>query len=217
MLWEEKKAGESAAWGFWYPKVLTVVAWSEELAMLVLLVQIIAHDKSTQPKETPLPAVHVGILSFRLLLLTLLLLSQTPLFQSSSFVPYASLHPGSAAESTSLLANGNVLTTYGTAANSKLKSMLRSSKPISNRPPDPKSLSILTLFTRVKILFPYLWPSKSFGLQVLAIICFGLMLLKRFLNVAYPIFFGRVVGDLAEGRRGFSLLPKEKKGLISDS
>jgi hypothetical protein len=34
-------------------------------------------------------------------------------------------------------------------------------------------LSILTLFSRVKLLFPYLWPAKSLVLQILALICFG--------------------------------------------
>lgn len=151
---------------------------------------------------TPLPSIHLGIVSFRLLLLVLLVLSQTPVFYKSNFVPYAAAN---ALEGTSLL-NGSA-TSYGTdgAAAPKKRSPLRSSKAPSNRPPDPKSLSILTLFTRVHTLFPYLWPSKSFSLQVLALVCVGLMLLKRFVNVWVPILFGRIVSDLSAGRRELTL------------
>lgn len=47
----------------------------------------------------------------------------------------------------------------------------------------------------------YLWPSKSIGLQILAVVCISLMLLKRFVNVLVPVYFGRIIGDLAAGRR----------------
>lgn len=103
-----------------------------------------------------LPSIHLGILAFRLLLLSLLILSLTPLLKKSTF------EPSSASERTSLLNQDGPLTsaTYGTLPNGeqngkgKKKNMLRSSQPPSNRPPDPKSLSILTLFSRVRTLFP---------------------------------------------------------------
>lgn len=155
-------------------------------------------DSANQLPANTLPAIHLGLLSFRLLLLTLLLLSQIPPFYNSSYVPNPSLSRPS--ERTSLLGSN---TTWGTIAPPLKPNPLRSSRPPSNRPPDPSSLSLLTLFTRVKTLFPYLWPSKSFSLQVLAMICVGLMLVKRFVNVFVPLFFGRVVGDLSAGRRQF--------------
>lgn len=75
-------------------------------------------------------------------------------------------------------------------------------------------LSILTLFSRVRTLFPYLWPSKSIGLQFLAVVCILLMLVKRFVNVLVPIFFGRIIGDLAAARRE-SLLETAFESLYS--
>ncbi|KWU42510.1 P-loop containing nucleoside triphosphate hydrolase protein, partial [Rhodotorula sp. JG-1b] len=59
------------------------------------------------------------------------------------------------------------------------------------------------LFSRVKLLFPYLWPAKSLVLQILALICFGLMLFRRYVNVLQPILFGRVISALANGRPPF--------------
>ena len=166
---------------------------------LRLLILTSLTDPRNKPSAFPLPAISLAIVSFRLLVLVLLVLSQTPLFYKSNFVPYAA--PG-ASENTSLL-NG-AATTYGSDAmdaSAKKRSPLRSSKPPSHRPPDPKSLSILTLFTRVYTLFPYLWPSKSLSLQILAMVCVGLMLLKRVVNVWVPILFGRIISDLSAGRR----------------
>lgn len=166
-------------------------------------------DPTNQPSVTPLPAIHLAIISVRLLCLVFLVLSQTPLLYKSYFVSWATLHPGSAppaTENTSLLngnGNGPSAATYGTETGSsttKKRSILRASQPPSNRPPDPKSLSILTLFSRVRTLFPYLWPSKSVSLQILALICVSLMLLKRFVNVWVPILFGKIISDLSAGR-----------------
>lgn len=179
-------------------------------------------DPTNQPSSTPLPSIHLAILALRLLLLSFLILSQTPLLYKASFVAYSALHP-SASERASLLNNGTAIS-YGSngvdGCLPKKKGTIRSSRPPNSRPPDPKSLSLLTLFTRIKTLFPYLWPSKSFSLQVLAIICVAreslqcrrppdlltshvpvVMLLKRFVNVGVPFLFGRIVGDLSAGRR----------------
>ena len=155
------------------------------------------------------------MLSLRISLLTLLLLSLSPLLKKSTFTPASA-----PTERSSLLGDGPLSSaTYGTAGEngkpSKPRNMLRSSQPPSNRPPDPKSLSILTLFSRVRTLFPYLWPSKSVGLQILALVCIGLMLLKRFVNVLVPIYFGRIISDLAAARRAsFVWLMEPARALI---
>ncbi|KAK4702352.1 hypothetical protein P7C70_g3873, partial [Phenoliferia sp. Uapishka_3] len=201
MAYEDKKSGQSASWGSVYPRLIVFVTLGLEFAIVALSARLIHTDSSSQPSSTLLPTIHLSILSVRLLIVTFVLLSLSPLLRRSTFHP---LPTSGATESTSLL--GPLTSSdYGTLPNgdvpkSKPKNMLRSSQPPSNRPPDPKSLSILTLFSRVKTLFPYLWPSKSIGLQVLAIICILLMLLKRFVNVLVPIFFGRIIGDLAAGR-----------------
>jgi hypothetical protein len=164
-------------------------------------------DPTARPDTTPLPAIHFGILSLRVLFLLFLVLAQTPLLYKSIFVPWSTLHHPSSAESPSerttlLSSNGSPNHGYGSAEPPKKKrSPLRSSKAPSNRPPDPKSLSILTLFSRIKTLFPYLWPSKSFSLQVIALFCVTLMLLKRVTSVWVPILFGRIISDLSAGRR----------------
>lgn len=66
----------------------------------------------------------------------------------------------------------------------------------------------------MRTLFPYLWPSKSIGLQFLAVVCILLMLVKRFVNVLVPIFFGRIIGDLAAARRE-SLLETAFESLLT--
>lgn len=231
MIWEERANKEEASWGVIYPRVVAVVGCGLDIAIAVILALLIKQsrrswaeigiclfpvdlssaytDPANQPSATPLPAIHLAIVSFRLLCLVFLNLSQTPILYKSHFVPWSTLHPGAApaaTENTSLLnGNGNAssATTYGTEASlstTKTRSILRASQPPSNRPPDPKSLSILTLFSRVRTLFPYLWPSKSVSLQILALICVGLMLLKRFVNVWVPILFGKIISDLSAGR-----------------
>ncbi|KAI5476886.1 vacuolar ABC heavy metal transporter Hmt1 [Pseudohyphozyma bogoriensis] len=203
MTYEERVSKKEAGWSTLYPKIFTFLGWAIEIPIIAITARIIQLDPSAQPSQTPLPTIHLSILAFRILLITFLLLSQFPILFKSSFIPYTTLHPKPSEESTSLLGGpslANYGATNGTAngdAALKKPNMLRSSQPPSNRPPDAKDLTLMTLFTRVKLLFPYLWPSKSFGLQVLALICFGLMLVKRFVNVATPIFFGRIINDLA--------------------
>lgn len=213
---EERFNKKEGAWGKLYPRMITTLGLVLEITIIAILSRIIQLDPSNQPSETVLPVVDLGFISFRILVLLFLLLSQTPLLYKSKFVPHGS--SSSDGETTSLLGSngtnygaveGNNSGSNGTsheaaeADNSPLvkkKLLLRSSRPPSNRPPDANSLSLLTLFTRIKVLFPYLWPSKSLGLQILAVICFGLMLLKRFVNVLTPLFFGRIIGDLSAGR-----------------
>ncbi|KAI5476885.1 vacuolar ABC heavy metal transporter Hmt1 [Pseudohyphozyma bogoriensis] len=203
MTYEERVSKKEAGWSTLYPKIFTFLGWAIEIPIIAITARIIQLDPSAQPAQSPLPTIHLSILAFRLLLITFLFLSQLSILFKSDFVPYTTLHPKPSEESTSLLGGpslANYGATNGTAngdAALKKPNMLRSSQPPSNRPPDAKDLTLMTLFTRVKLLFPYLWPSKSFGLQVLALICFGLMLVKRFVNVATPIFFGRIINDLA--------------------
>ena len=177
----------------------------------------------------------VGLMSVRTLLLLLLVASQTRLLQTSRFVPAhereALLGAGGGERTTATTArsygtldeprndddsdgndeNGGAAANKGkkksssSKARRKGKNPLRSSRPPSNRPPDPKSLSLATLVARVRALAPYrafsqallalslldgealtwthafrrtVWPSKSITLQLLALICIGLMLVR---------------------------------------
>ncbi|BCR83068.1 uncharacterized protein ACHE_10470S [Aspergillus chevalieri] len=47
------------------------------------------------------------------------------------------------------------------------------------------------------VLFPYLWPSKSRRLQIIVIICFGLLILQRIVNVLVPYQVGVITEALS--------------------
>lgn len=191
--------GGETPWPMLHPRILTFLALALESVVLGVSSRIVVSDPRVDPKADVLPAVHLAILSLRILLAVLLLAFQfRPLYR-------AAYHPSAPpSERTPLLGSNGAASSNGYAGlptTTSAPSVLRGTRIPSNRPQDPKSLSVLTLFKRVRLLFPYLWPSKSIALQVLALVCFGLMLFKRYLNVARPLLFGRVISDLAKGRR----------------
>ncbi|GAA5826994.1 hypothetical protein JCM3770_007379, partial [Rhodotorula araucariae] len=200
---EKSDAIGEAPWPMLHPRLLTFLAFAFEVAILGVLGRIVVDDPLVDPKEDVLPAVHLAILALRVFLAIVLFAFQFRPLYRATYRPSPSSIPDS--ERTPLL--GGAVTSHRYAAiptaesgPASAPSVLRGTRIPSNRPQDPKSLSILTLFKRVRLLFPFLWPSKSVALQVLALICFGLMIFKRYLNVARPIFFGRIISDLAAGR-----------------
>jgi len=208
MAYEAKLTGKGAdashgKFPKYYPRLVVILGFAIDIAVLVIYSKVLVGDKVIHQKHRALPFVHLGIIAFRILIYSFLLLSQTPLLYRSSY----STPPGTADERTGLLSSAapNGYSAIPTSASTSA-SPLRSTKPPSNRPDDPKSLSILTIFSRVKTLFPYLWPSKSFSLQVIAVVCFTLMIAKRYFNVAAPIFFGRIISDLSNGRAPYGNL-----------
>lgn len=197
MLAQEKRRQKEASWGQIYPRAISFITLALEVALVVVSARLVQTDPSAKPNVTPLPVTHLVTCVVRVMVISLLVLAQTPLLYSSSYMPHGQANT----ETSGLLSNGRGNATYGAAQiNASKPSALRSSRPPSNRPPDPKSLSLLTMFSRVKKLFPYLWPSKNLSLQILALVCVGLMFLKRAANVAVPIFFGRIISDLSAGR-----------------
>ena len=48
-----------------------------------------------------------------------------------------------------------------------------------------------------KIFFPYLWPSKSWKLKIIAMICFALVVVQRAINVLVPMQVGAITDALA--------------------
>lgn len=62
-------------------------------------------------------------------------------------------------------------------------------------PPPPPTFRVFA--QRVKILFPFLWPSQSLHLQLLAIFCALLLLTGRFVNLFVPLTLGKIVDDLS--------------------
>ncbi|GAA6015414.1 hypothetical protein JCM11491_000421 [Sporobolomyces phaffii] len=202
-LVQKKEAGAAIKFPRYYPRLVVILGGSLDIAVLVVYSEILGNDATIKEHDRVLPFVHVAILALRVLVYVFLFLAQTPLLYRST---YANLSIASD-ERTSLLSssapNGYSAIPSSTSTSA---SPLRSTKPPSNRPEDPKSLSILTLFTRVKTLFPYLWPSKSFSLQVIAVVCFSLMIARRYFNVAAPIFFGRIISDMSNGRAPYANL-----------
>jgi ABC-type transport system involved in Fe-S cluster assembly fused permease/ATPase subunit len=48
------------------------------------------------------------------------------------------------------------------------------------------------------LFFPYLWPAKSRRLQVVVLICIGLMIAQRAVNMAVPLQIGNVTNELSD-------------------
>lgn len=67
------------------------------------------------------------------------------------------------------------------------------------KPPPPPTFGVF--IQRVKTLFPFLWPSQSLHLQLLAIFCVTLLLAGRLVNLFVPLTLGKVVEDLSNGRQ----------------
>ncbi|XP_063068960.1 ATP-binding cassette sub-family B member 6 [Engraulis encrasicolus] len=51
---------------------------------------------------------------------------------------------------------------------------------------------------KVGLLVPFLWPRGSTRLQLLVLLCLGLLGLERFLNVLVPIYNRKIVNELSE-------------------
>ncbi|KAG0650802.1 abc transporter aclQ [Hyphodiscus hymeniophilus] len=93
-------------------------------------------------------------------------------------------------ERQSLLENGNGSNDYGSDG----------PKQKSKKPRDAQSAGWFDYFAGFRVLFPYLWPSDSHLYQVVVIICLGLMILQRAINVLVPIQLGNLVAALGYGR-----------------
>lgn len=52
---------------------------------------------------------------------------------------------------------------------------------------------------KVRLLVPYMWPRGNILLQLLVLLCMGLMGLERAINVFVPIFYKKIVDQLTEG------------------
>ncbi|XP_044160371.1 ATP-binding cassette sub-family B member 6 [Bufo gargarizans] len=52
---------------------------------------------------------------------------------------------------------------------------------------------------KVRLLVPYMWPRGNVFLQLLVLLCMGLMGLERAINVFVPIYYKTIVDQLTEG------------------
>lgn len=64
------------------------------------------------------------------------------------------------------------------------------------------------VWARVKLLAPYIWPVSDRWLQLGVLLCFGLLVIGRVVNVFLPLYYKRIVNHLTihEGE-GASLMP----------
>jgi hypothetical protein len=111
--------------------------------------KLLCIDSTINKKSSLLPTIHLAVLSLRLLLLIALSLFQLPFLYQGIYLPNPELATG---ERTSLL-SGAAQNGYS-AIPTKQPSPLKATNPPPKRPDvDNQSLSILTLFKRVKVRY----------------------------------------------------------------
>ena len=124
--------------------------------------------------------------------------------------------PGTPTESTGLLnrhqvengnTNGHVYgatTQHGTAPNGTAEEEQWDTKTEATwkRPDKIPAKSWWEYLRGYSLFFPYLWPAKSPKLQIVFVICFGLVMLSRVINVLVVYQIGEITNALA-GEHGY--------------
>ncbi|KAJ4468248.1 mitochondrial half-size ABC transporter [Lentinula aciculospora] len=80
------------------------------------------------------------------------------------------------------------------------------SQTVTEKPEVPLEPSWSELMQRLKRLSPYLWPSKSHSLQLIAVICILIVLSGRFVNAVMPFTLGELI-KVFEKRSNYSMWP----------
>lgn len=70
-----------------------------------------------------------------------------------------------------------------------------------SRPTTAPSKSWWEYIKGYSLFFPYLWPAKSMRLQIVVLVCFGLVLMQRVVNVLVPYQVG-VITNILSGETG---------------
>jgi len=73
-----------------------------------------------------------------------------------------------------------------------------------SRPTTTPSKSWWEYISGYSLFFPYLWPAKSMRLQIVVIVCFGLVLMQRVINVLVP-YQVEVITNILSGETGSKL------------
>lgn len=155
---------------------------------------------------TPWETVETITLIVRILLLLALVLLYV--LSSINFKSYRSGRRefGDSSERTGLLShtnsNGQAINgdNYG-AAHQNMKQGETEAAWV--RPETIPSTSWWEYLSGYSLFFPYLWPSKSRRLQVIVVICFGLIIVQRVINVLVPYQVG-VITNILSGEDGES-------------
>ncbi|XP_028824899.1 ATP-binding cassette sub-family B member 6, mitochondrial [Denticeps clupeoides] len=69
-------------------------------------------------------------------------------------------------------------------------------QPLLGRPSENQS-AWKDFGKKVRLLVPYMWPKGSVLLQMLVLLCLGLLMTERVINVFVPIFYKNIVNDLS--------------------
>lgn len=64
------------------------------------------------------------------------------------------------------------------------------------KPTETPSVNWYQYLKGYMVLAPYLWPSKSLKLQIIALTCFGIMVAQRVINIFVPILTGKITNAL---------------------
>lgn len=142
-----------------------------ETALLGVLAAVLLHEH----KRPLWPTLHFACLALRVILLWLALLATIRCFDRTTFEAAPLEEPS---------------TSYGTFSNGK--------KDVKSASPAP---TFRDFIQRVRLLSPYLWPSKSKTLQAVAVVCMAIVAFGRVVNLWVPQQLGAVVNDLSDENR----------------
>ncbi|KAJ5469038.1 hypothetical protein N7475_006790 [Penicillium sp. IBT 31633x] len=191
------------------PSIAQFVPWLSaipfEVAILSISASIYTHNHREPTTEDPFggrlrtkitfwEALEVSAGSVRVLILTLLVASYIFKFWRRLRVCKEIEH-ASAGETTSLLdSRGN--------ANSDDSDALTDGQQTPAveawvRPLTTPSTNWMEYLSGYSLFFPYLWPYKSFRLQIVVVVCFGILILQRAVNILVPYQVGVIADSLS--------------------
>ncbi|KAI0036897.1 hypothetical protein K488DRAFT_40032 [Vararia minispora EC-137] len=206
-------------------KSAVVVSLLLDIAQAVLSWSTLPIDRAPHPY--PFPISIYNLLYFLFPILRLLILVPLTFALVSPVVTYAAVETAGDAEpqpTTSLLvpetttlesgvaadaANGVKYGTFrSTTSAAPTTNSVAPTRPETPIPPTAKSLnkSVVNLDpswreigSRLKHIIPFLWPSKSVGLQLVAVLCIIILLLGRFIAWAVPTVFAALIAVFESG------------------
>lgn len=186
MAWQERSLG-LGRFKRTYPVLMVICIWTGEVVLLGIIAKVFAILGSTTPSNDEdaensrklhgWTIGHLVIQGFRILVLSFLLLSFTPMLKRTDFKPNeysailaeseasATAASGSAQSSRGPSRAGGGYGTFGQAQTPQKTPGLNGDAKKGNAPIQDKNLSFLK---RMRVLGPYLWPKKSRTLQVVA-------------------------------------------------
>lgn len=237
MAWQERSLG-LGKFKRVYPVLLALCVWIGEVALLAVMSRtlvILTSNASHSEEAKRLHGWTIGHLvvqATRILVLSFLLLSFTPLLRRTDYKPNEYTAILAEAEAVQGQSNGTQTPSNGAAGYGTFRGQPKK-KAENGKNEENKGLNKdLSLVKRMRILGPYLWPKKSRTLQVVAcelirispifddvtkfvliacqVVCFLLLGVGRVVNVFVPRTYGNLVEDLTNKRGQCQYLANER-------